>query len=43
MYNDMIELDNVTLEECVQLFEMKNMCTIINDGHIIDFVKEELS
>ena len=39
-YNNVIELDEVTLEDCIDLYEKKNMSTIINDGHIIDFVKE---
>ena len=39
-YDAVIELDNVTLEDCLDLYEKKNMSTIINDGHIINFVKE---
>ena len=39
-YETVIELDNVTLEDCIDLYEKKNMSTIINDGHIINFVKE---
>lgn len=39
-YEDIIELDNVTLAECIELFEKKNICTDINDGKIINFVKE---
>ena len=40
-YDKIIDLNNVTLEECVDLFEKKNIVTIINDGRIIDFEKEE--
>ena len=39
-YDTVIELDGVTLEDCIDLYEKKNMSTIINDGHIINFVKE---
>ena len=38
-YDTVIELDEVTLEDCINLYEKKNMSTIINDGHIINFVK----
>lgn len=34
-YDQVIELDNVTLEDCVKLFERKNKYVIINDGRII--------
>ena len=39
-YDAVIELDEVTLEDCIDLYEKKNMSTIINDGHIINFAKE---
>ena len=39
-YDAVIELDEVTLDDCIDLYEKKNMSTIINDGHIINFVKE---
>ena len=39
-YDTVIELDEVALEDCIDLYEKKNMSTIINDGHIINFVKE---
>ena len=39
-YNTVIELDNVTLEDCIDLYEKKNVTTVINDGKVIDFVKE---
>lgn len=38
-YNTIIELNNVTLEDCLDLYEKKNMTTIINDGRIINFEK----
>lgn len=39
-YETIIELSNVTLAECLDMYKMKNMITIINDGRIINFVKE---
>ena len=39
-YNNVIELDEVALENCIDLYEKKNISTIINDRHIINFVKE---
>ena len=39
-YDAVIELDEVTLEDCIDLYKKKNMSTIINDGHIINFAKE---
>jgi hypothetical protein len=32
-----IDLDMVTVQDCIDLFEKKNMETILNDGHIVDF------
>lgn len=39
-YEDILELDNVTLDDCVELYEKKGMYTILNDGMVINFVKE---
>ena len=39
-YDAVIELGEVTLGECLDLYEKKNIYSIINDGHIKDFVKE---
>ena len=36
-YNNVIELDEVTLEDCIDLYEKKGICTIIEDGRVIDF------
>lgn len=36
-YDKFLELDNVTIEDCVDLFDKKNMTTIINDGRILGF------
>lgn len=40
-YSLIIELDNVTLEDCVDLYEKKNVITLLNDGKIRNFEKEE--
>lgn len=40
-YEQVIELDNVTLEDCLDLYNRKKMVTIINDGRIINFKKED--
>ena len=39
-YETVIELDNVTLEDCIDLYEKKNVRTVISGGRITDFVKE---
>ena len=39
-YNNIIELDNVRLQDCEDMYRTKNMNTIINDGRIINFEKE---
>lgn len=39
-YDTVIDLDEVTLEDCIDLHKMKNISTVINDGKITTFVKE---
>ena len=39
-YNNIIELDNVTLQNCEDMYRMKDMITLIDDGRIINFEKE---
>lgn len=39
-YDSVVHLDNVTCEDCLDLYIRKNMYTIINDGKIINFEKE---
>ena len=39
-YENVIDLDNVTWEECLSLYEKEHKATIINDGRVINFVKE---
>ena len=40
-YGQFIDLDNVTLEDCETLYDKKDMITVIEDGHIRNFVTEE--
>lgn len=40
-YSNIIELDNVTLQDCDNMYRMKNMRTVINDGRVVNFEKEE--
>ena len=39
-YSKMIEMDNVTIKDCLDLLEKKNKRTIINDGRIVNFIEE---
>lgn len=39
-YDKIIELDNVTIQDCDELCEFKGIHTVINDGRIVNFVKE---
>lgn len=40
-YNNIIELDNVTLQDCEDMYRTKNMRTVIDNGRIINFEKED--
>ena len=40
-YETVIELDNVTLEDCINLYEKKNIKTVINNGRIENFIEEK--
>ena len=40
-YNNIIELDNVTMQDCEDMYRMKNMRTVIDDGRVVNFEKEE--
>ena len=41
-YEQVIDLDLVTLDECIELFEKKHTTTLINDGHIRNFIVEDI-
>ena len=38
--NDQINMDSITVGDCIELFKCKNTRVIINDGNIIGFEKE---
>lgn len=38
-YNNYIELDDVTLDDCLDVFKRQNLCAILNDGHLLNFEK----
>ena len=40
-YDQIIELSEVTIQDCLDLFKMKGRCTILNDGKILDFKTEK--
>ena len=40
-YSSIIELDNVTLQDCEDMYRMKDMITLIDDGRVINFDKED--
>lgn len=39
-YDQIMELDNVTIQDCLDMYNMKGMITIINDGKVLGFEKE---
>lgn len=39
-YENIIDFDNITLKNCIDLYHNKNISVKINDGRIIDLVKE---
>lgn len=41
-YSNYIELDNITIQDCIDLLKYKNTRVIINDGHIVN-LKEDFS
>lgn len=38
-YDKIIELDDVILQDCEELYDLKGIEIIINDGRIVNFVK----
>ena len=40
-YSAVIELDNITLEDCIDLYEKKGIATVINNGKIENFIEEK--
>lgn len=31
----------ITIQDCIDMYEKKNQAVILNDGKVIDFVKEK--
>lgn len=40
-YSQIIEMDNVTVGDCLDGYKFLNRRAIINDGHIINFIDEK--
>ena len=40
-YDKIIDLNNVTLQDCCVLFQYKKIRTVINDGRIVDFISKK--
>lgn len=40
-YDQIMELNNVTVQDCIDMYSMKGMVTICNDGRVVGFEKEE--
>ena len=40
-YEKMIELDNVTLKDCIDLYKKQSIVTEINDGRVTNLIKEK--
>lgn len=41
-YDTIIDLDRITLEDCVDMYNRKHLIAIIDGGKIINFKKEEV-
>lgn len=39
-YDSIIELDNLTLEDCVNIYKLEKIYTIVNDGKLAGLRKE---
>lgn len=39
-YEKIIDLYNVTIGDCMYLYENKRLCTLIKDNHVINFFTE---
>ena len=40
-YDLVIELENITAQDCMDMYNMKNFKTIVEDGKVVGFVKED--
>lgn len=32
--------DRVTVQDCIDMYEKKNKCAVLNDGHVTNFVED---
>lgn len=39
-YEDFVELDNTTLQDCNSKYTTKKLAVVLNDGHVMGFVEE---
>ena len=39
-YESILDMDNITLQECEDGYKINRRAIIVNDGHIINFVYE---
>lgn len=39
-YETIIDLDNITLQDCMDMYRLKDMHTVIDDGRVVNFEKE---
>lgn len=39
-YKKIIDLYNVTVHDCVRLYENERLCTLIKDNHVVNFFIE---
>lgn len=37
---DDADLDKVTIEDCVEIYKFRELCTVVNDGHIECFKED---
>lgn len=36
-----IEFDEITIDDCIEMYVMKNMVTEINNGHVTGFMERD--
>lgn len=41
-YETIIDLDNVTIQDCMDMYNMKNMYVVIDNGKVVNFEKEQI-
>ncbi len=39
-YDTIMELDNLTIQDCENMYKMRNMCAVIDDGRVVNFEEE---